>query len=277
MRPRRQPRRDPVRAPLTASATGAAAPAEVDVAAAWVGPSATSVRPSSVVLCNFSAASAASSRDLKAKVARPVNEPSGFNSRVAGIPFLPPKMTLAACRETLLRVTSSGRLWSVTTLPDDGVASALAARLFATRAAMRSCRWATASSCNRSRAIRLRPLLGLALLALALLLVAPLGGQAPRLGGQAPRLGVLGVALRLGQPLLLEALGPRLPLDLPARGLGLRGLGAALIGGLGLGPRDCRTRRLLLGAALVLRFLRGAARGEALRRLLGHDALQRGR
>ena len=50
--------------------------------------------------------------------------------------------------------------------------------------------------------------MGLALLALALLLVAPLGGQAPRLGGQAPRLGVLGVALRLGQPLLLEVLQP---------------------------------------------------------------------
>ena len=31
-------------------------------------------------------------------------------------------------------------------------------------------------------------------------------------------------------PLLLEALGPRLALDLPARGLGLRHLGAALRG-----------------------------------------------
>ena len=97
-------------------------------------------------------------------------------------------------------------------------------------------------------------------MALALLLVAPLGGQAPRLGA-------LGVALRLGQPLFLEALGPRLAFGLPARGLGLRDLGAALLGRLLLGPPDCRTRGLLLGAALVLRFLRGAARGEA--RLLG--------
>ena len=214
-----------------------------------VGPSATSANtgwPSSVVSCSFRAAEAASALRGNVTVARPVFEPVGSSSRGSGWD------SLAVAEEDLraMRGDFASRHVERQVVERDDLARRLARRRLRRpwRAALRPPRPCGGSSCTapapcstsaarRSASRRwapsfcgpaaLGPLLGLALLALALLPVAPLGGQAPRLGGQAPRLGVLGVALRLGRR-SFSALGPRLPLGLSARGLGLRDLGAAL-------------------------------------------------